>query len=226
MRVNDYNCSEGKVKVRSDTITRPIVISGREHMNRAFDGDIVAIELLPKSEWGKVAKSTIRVRDDETGAEIGDDENHGDRDAATMWRGDLVDGDSETGSIAAASAAARASNGGDSAGTPQLDTTVAPRGRVVGIITRKWRPHGSLSPPPAPLRSSLRARSLMPRRVVFSSRSNATFRKSAFRLGRATLRDMRILVCVDEWDVHSAYHGPLCAHSDQLGIARRKRRSY
>jgi exosome complex exonuclease DIS3/RRP44 len=92
MRVNDYNSSEGKVKVRSDTISRPVVISGREHMNRAFDGDIVAIELLPKSEWGKVAKSTIRVRDDETGAEIVDGKDDGDADAATMWKGDLVDG--------------------------------------------------------------------------------------------------------------------------------------
>ena len=228
MRVNDYNCSEGKVKVRSDTITRPIVISGREHMNRAFDGDIVAIELLPKSEWGKVAKSTIRVRDDETGAEIGDDENHGDRDAATMWRGDLVDGDSETGSIAAASAAARASNGGDSAGTPQLDTTVAPRGRVVGIITRKWRSYcGSLEPASgaASQQPTGQISNASSRCLFIPVKRNVPKIRISTRQGDA-LRDMRILVCVDEWDGTATLRATMCALSDQLGIARRKRRSY
>ena len=219
MRVNDYNSSEGKVKVRSETITRPIVISGREHMNRAFDGDIVAVELLPKSEWGKVAKSTIRIRDEETGAEI--DGGEGDQDpdqerTASVWKGDLLGGNDgaerdylqgeETGSIASADAAARAGHG--SVGGQQLDHSVPPRGRVVGIITRKWRSYcGSLEPLSkiAQAQSSAGQISNTSSRCLFIPvKRNVPKIRISTRQGDA-LRDMRILVCVDEWDRYSAY---------------------
>lgn len=39
----------GYLKVES--LGGDIVIAGREHMNRAMDGDTVAVELLPQSEW-------------------------------------------------------------------------------------------------------------------------------------------------------------------------------
>ncbi|KAG8814310.1 exosome catalytic subunit dis3, partial [Serendipita sp. 399] len=46
---NQYNYLEGSVKVAAfDT---PVLIAGRQSMNRAMQGDIVAVELLPKSEW-------------------------------------------------------------------------------------------------------------------------------------------------------------------------------
>jgi exosome complex exonuclease DIS3/RRP44 len=49
LRVNRYNPFEAYVG--SESIGDEIVIHGRSNMNRAFDGDIVAVELLPQDQW-------------------------------------------------------------------------------------------------------------------------------------------------------------------------------
>ncbi|XP_055617537.1 exosome complex exonuclease RRP44 [Toxorhynchites rutilus septentrionalis] len=43
------NYLEGNVRVES--IEEPVLIQGRLNLNRAVDGDVVAIKMLPKSEW-------------------------------------------------------------------------------------------------------------------------------------------------------------------------------
>ena len=40
---------QGSVKVPA--FEKSVLLSGRENMNRSVDGDIVAVEILPKSEW-------------------------------------------------------------------------------------------------------------------------------------------------------------------------------
>lgn len=60
--MNRYNPFEAYVG--SESIGDEIVIRGRTNMNRAFDGDIVAVELLPQDQWNTV-KSLI-VADDGT----------------------------------------------------------------------------------------------------------------------------------------------------------------
>ncbi|KAK7856151.1 exosome complex exonuclease rrp44 like protein a [Quercus suber] len=49
LRVNRYNPFEAYVG--SESIGDEIIIYGRTNMNRAFDGDIVAVELLPQDQW-------------------------------------------------------------------------------------------------------------------------------------------------------------------------------
>ena len=49
LRVNRYNPFEAYVG--SESIGDEIVIHGRTNMNRAFDGDIVVVELLPQDQW-------------------------------------------------------------------------------------------------------------------------------------------------------------------------------
>lgn len=44
-----YNFLEGTV--RSETLAKPVLLQGREAMNRAVDGDVVYVALLPQSEW-------------------------------------------------------------------------------------------------------------------------------------------------------------------------------
>lgn len=60
LRVNRYNPFEAYVG--SESIGDEIVIYGRANMNRAFDGDIVAVELLPQDQW-RDGKSMI-IADD------------------------------------------------------------------------------------------------------------------------------------------------------------------
>lgn len=49
LRVNRYNPFEAYVG--SESIGDEIIIRGRSNMNRSFDGDIVAVELLPPDQW-------------------------------------------------------------------------------------------------------------------------------------------------------------------------------
>ncbi|KAG5623144.1 hypothetical protein H5410_008362 [Solanum commersonii] len=49
LRVNRFNPFEAYVG--SESIGDEIIIYGRANMNRAFDGDIVAVELLPPEQW-------------------------------------------------------------------------------------------------------------------------------------------------------------------------------
>lgn len=56
LRVNRYNPFEAYVG--SESIGDEIIIYGRTNMNRAFDGDIVAVELFPQDSW-QAEKSRI-----------------------------------------------------------------------------------------------------------------------------------------------------------------------
>jgi exosome complex exonuclease DIS3/RRP44 len=49
MRVNRFNPYEGYVV--SESVGQDILLAGRVAMNRAMDGDIVAVELLPEDQW-------------------------------------------------------------------------------------------------------------------------------------------------------------------------------
>lgn len=57
LRVNRYNPFEAYVG--SESIGDEIVIRGRMNMNRAFDGDIVAVGLLPQDQWNEGESSMI-----------------------------------------------------------------------------------------------------------------------------------------------------------------------
>lgn len=60
LRVNRYNPFEAYVV--SESIGDEITVYGRTNMNRAFDGDIVAIELLPQDQWQE-EKSLVLAHD-------------------------------------------------------------------------------------------------------------------------------------------------------------------
>ena len=49
LRVNRFNPYEGYVG--SESVGQDILLAGRTAMNRALDGDIVAVELLPEEQW-------------------------------------------------------------------------------------------------------------------------------------------------------------------------------
>ncbi|XP_058451921.1 exosome complex exonuclease RRP44 [Malaya genurostris] len=68
------NFLEGNVRVES--IEEPVLIQGRLNLNRAVDGDVVAIRMLPKSEW-KCPSGVVLVDEqnvDEEGMETADPE--------------------------------------------------------------------------------------------------------------------------------------------------------
>ena len=49
LRVNRFNPYEGYVG--SESVGQDILLAVRTAMNRAMEGDIVAVELLPEDQW-------------------------------------------------------------------------------------------------------------------------------------------------------------------------------
>ena len=54
---NQYNYLEGSVPVPA--FDKPVLLIGRENMNRAVQGDVVAVEVFPESEWKAPADEVI-----------------------------------------------------------------------------------------------------------------------------------------------------------------------
>ncbi|XP_016981483.2 exosome complex exonuclease RRP44 [Drosophila rhopaloa] len=109
------NYLEGSVNV--EQYEKGILIQGRESLNRAVDGDLVAVELLPENEWSAPSEIVLEEKnvyaDEVPSEERAEDE----KDMLKQVR-------------AAASFAER-----------------TPTGRIVGIVRRKWRQYcGILQP--------------------------------------------------------------------------------
>uniref|UniRef100_A0A2N9F0S8 Uncharacterized protein n=1 Tax=Fagus sylvatica TaxID=28930 RepID=A0A2N9F0S8_FAGSY len=119
LRVNRYNPFEAYVG--SESIGDEIIIYGRTNMNRAFDGDIVAVELLPQDQWHEEKSLSIADEEDE------EEDVH------------LVPSSADD--------APRTTNLGQGSAGDTNAVSSRPSGCVVGIIKRNWHSYcGSLEP--------------------------------------------------------------------------------
>ncbi|XP_030375855.1 exosome complex exonuclease RRP44 [Scaptodrosophila lebanonensis] len=110
------NYLEGNVNV--EQYEKGILIQGRESLNRAVDGDIVAIELLPQSEWS--APSEIVLEEKNVYADDLPSEERTEEEKVMLQQ------------VRAAAV---------------VDAERTPTGRIVGIVRRKWRQYcGILQP--------------------------------------------------------------------------------
>ncbi|KAA8532084.1 hypothetical protein F0562_006774 [Nyssa sinensis] len=173
LRVNRYNPFEAYVG--SESIGDEIIIYGRGNMNRAFDGDIVAVELLPQDQWHGEKSLSIGDVDDEE-----DEEVH------------LVPSSADD--------APRVTNPVQDTARDMNLVACRPSGRVVGIIKRNWHSYcGSLEPMPMPAGSGGVTHALF----VSKDRRVPKIRIQTRQLGN--LLDKRIIVAVDSWDCISRY---------------------
>ncbi|KAG9019626.1 exosome catalytic subunit dis3, partial [Tulasnella sp. 427] len=179
-----YNYLEGTVNVPA--FSKPVLLVGRENMNRAVDGDIVAVEVYPQSEW---RTETDEVLDQE--ATLKDDDPE-DSDAED-------DHDEETSEKKAIH-------------RESPDTKLDPRkgpsepqptGKIVGIIRRNWRAYvchidrTSLS-------SHVQTGSTL--QTVFATPLSRSIPRIRLRTRQApSLLDQKILVTMDRWDSTSRY---------------------
>ncbi|KAM7515994.1 hypothetical protein LguiA_005577 [Lonicera macranthoides] len=173
LRINRYNPFEAYVG--SESIGDEIIIYGRGNMNRAFDGDVVAVELLPQEQWHEEKSLSIAQEEDEDDEDVHLAPSSAD-DAPRVTN--LVKG-----------------SDGDVNNVPSR-----PSGRVVGIIKRNWKSYcGSLDPMPMPAGNGGVAHALF----VSKDRRIPKIRIQTRQLGN--LLDKRIIVAVDSWDCASRY---------------------
>ena len=210
-----------------------VLILGRDNINRAMEGDVVAIELLPMSEWRSPSRRLVVPRGTAEGGEDADDAD----EAAALEGGGTgyVSGAAETHVQVTASAAdlrvalqnkareletgaaVNTSDSGHAAAVAALrnasanpaakGTGVIPTGRVVGVLQRAWRQYcGSLDVEDVLLSG------------VGPSDGGAAASSSLFlpvdpkipririeTRQRAALADKRIIVAVDAWDSSSRF---------------------
>jgi len=108
-QANAYNFLEGSVRV--EALAKPVLLQGRESMNRAVDGDVVYVALLPESEW---KGASDEVRDAEAAQRNDDAREHDseDEEAAPVLTHEEL---------------------------PVSGAERQPTGRIVGVARRNWR---------------------------------------------------------------------------------------
>ncbi|XP_061359915.1 exosome complex exonuclease RRP44 homolog A-like isoform X2 [Gastrolobium bilobum] len=174
LHVNCYKLF--KAYVRSKSFSDEIIIDGRLNMNRAFDGDIVVVEILPQDRWLQVKCLSIAGEEDE---------------------------DDEDVHLAPKSAEDAPRTIPQQGSTAEMNVVSSrPSGCVVGIIKRNWhsiRYCGSLEPMPMPAGSGAVAR------AFFVSKDSRIPKIQIQTRQLENLLDKRIIVNVYSWDRNSQY---------------------
>ncbi|KZT19844.1 RNB-domain-containing protein [Neolentinus lepideus HHB14362 ss-1] len=176
---NAYNYLEGSVNVPA--FAKPILLVGRENMNRAVNGDVVAVEVFDETEWKAPADEVI---DQESTLKNDDAE-----DSEEEGEGEEVLGQEK-----------KALRSDEKARPP---SEKQPTGRVVGIIKRNWRAYvchidtASLS---TTLPTSLS------QQTVFATPVSRLLPRIRLRTRQAPqLLAQKILVTIDRWPATARY---------------------
>lgn len=178
--VSPYNYLEGTVNVPA--FERPLIVLGRENGNRAVQGDLVVVEVLPKDQW-KAPSSQIL-----------EEENVNRNDNAEAEDDEAVVTQSERQAL---QAAVRKTHSQSKEGRPQ------PTARVVGMVKRNWRPYVGHVDQDSVQSSSKYSRA---QQTVFVVPMDKRIPKIRIRTRLANeLSGKRIVVTMDTWDQDSRY---------------------
>ncbi|KAI9819869.1 MAG: exosome catalytic subunit dis3 [Pycnora praestabilis] len=178
--VSPYNYLEGTVHVPA--FDKALLILGRDNSNRAVQGDIVVVEVLPKDQWKAPSSKII---EEET---LNKNENaDADEEEAVVTRQERRALQEEVKKI----------QGKSSEGRPQ------PTARVIGVTKRNWRQYvghvdsGS---------TSVSVRQSRKQQTVFLIPMDKRIPKIRVRTRQAgELMGQRVLVTIDAWDRESRY---------------------
>ncbi|CAO1632693.1 unnamed protein product [Parajaminaea phylloscopi] len=182
---NAYNFLEGTVKVPG--YDKPILLVGRESMNRAVDGDVVAVEILPESEW---KASGDEVLDADSALKNDDAEGSGAGEGGEASVGDDVDVEEREKADAEATAKAHARER-------------MPTGKVVGIVRRNWRSYVAHVDASSVHSSALKT---LGAQTLFATPVDRKVPKIRIRTRQAdALVGQKILVALDDWRSTSRY---------------------
>jgi exosome complex exonuclease DIS3/RRP44 len=178
--MSPYNYLEGSIKVPA--FTKALVVLGRDNMNRAVDGDVVVVEVLPKEQWKEpstkiLEEEAVTKNENPEGDEGGDMVTERERRA-------LQDEVKKTQSVS-------------TEGRPQ------PTARVVGIIKRNWRQYVGHVDQTSVSASAKQGRK---QETVFLIPMDKKAPKIKLRTRQVgELLGKRILVTIDSWDRESRH---------------------
>ena len=135
IQISEYNFLEGTVSLPN--FKKPVLILGQKNLNRAFNGDLVVVELLPESEWK--APSTVTIDSEHFNVNDNPDNDEDDDDSTGVLTGtqsaSAMMSDKDRRLLAQSAIKAQQSN------------KIQPTARVVGITRRSWRQYvGQITP--------------------------------------------------------------------------------
>ncbi|KAG7440552.1 RNB-domain-containing protein [Guyanagaster necrorhizus] len=170
---DQYNYLEGSVSVQ--TFSKPILLVGREHMNRAVQGDVVAVEVFDETEWMAPADEVV---DQDATLKNDDADDSGEEEEA------VVDAESKAVSTSPSS-------------------NKQPTGRIVGVIKRNWRAY--VCHIDSTSLTSSNSTSLSLQTVFATPVSRLLPRIRLRTRQAPTLIGQKILVTIDRWGNTSRY---------------------
>lgn len=178
--VSPYNYLEGSIKVPA--FPKPLLILGRENINRSIDGDVVVVELLPQDQW-KSPSTKIIEEDTITKNENADAEE----------RQDFVS-DKERKALQEEVRRTQKASG---------ENQLQPTAKVVGVVKRNWRQYVGHIDPSTANKGSSQGRKLD---SVFLIPMDKKIPKIRLRTRQVSeLLGKRLLVTVDSWDRDSRH---------------------
>ncbi|KAI9172082.1 Exosome complex exonuclease dis3 [Paramyrothecium foliicola] len=178
--VSPYNYLEGSIKVPA--FPKPLLVIGRENINRSIDGDVVVVEILPQDQW-KTPSTKVIEEDTITKNENADAEEDSDLVSAKEQR--------------ALQEEVRKTHKSSSEGNAQ------PTARVVGVIKRNWRQYVGHIDPSSASKSSTQGRK---QDNVFLIPMDKKIPKIRLRSRQvAELLGKRLLVTIDAWERDSRH---------------------
>ena len=179
--VSTYNYLEGSVNVPA--FNKSLLVLGRDNSNRAVSGDVVVVEVLPKSQWK--APST-KIIEEET---LNKDENAENEEG----EGEALETEQERRAL---QEEVKKIQGKHTEGRPQ------PTARIVGVVRRNWRQYvGHVDSS-----SSTAASQNRRQQTVFIIPMDKKIPKIRLRTRQADeLLGKRILVTIDDWTQESRY---------------------
>lgn len=172
--VSPYNYLEGTLK--APAFTKPLLVLGRENINRAIDGDVVVVEVLPKDQWKEPSTTIIEeeavTKDENADAEEG-------QDLVSERERKLLQDE------------VRKTHSKSTEGRAQ------PTAKVVGVVKRNWRQYvGHIDPSSATLAGG-QGRKMD---SVFLIPMDKRIPKIRLRTRQvAELLEKRLLVSIDSW---------------------------
>lgn len=179
LNISTYNFLEGSVQ--TPAFKKPLLIVGTKNLNRAFNSDLVIVELLPKDKWRE--PSTTIVEESSIGANDNAEENDKEN----------VISDKERRVLAAE--ALKATTSSD-------EKRLQPTARVVSITRRSWRYYvGQIAPTSVSEDDSGNAL-----KTCFVVLMDKLLPKIRIRTRKSKdLLGQRIVVSVDSWPANSKY---------------------
>ena len=177
--VSPYNYLEGSVHVPA--FDKSLLVLGRDNSNRAVQGDVVVVEILPKPQWK--APSTKIIEEESLNKNENADAEDDEAVVTEQERRALQE-------------EVRKTHGRSTEGRPQ------PTARVVGVVKRNWRQYvGHVDGSSSSILKQGRKQ-----QTVFLIPMDKRIPKIRIRTRQADeLMGKRVLVTIDSWDQESRY---------------------